>query len=84
MTKKGLIRLVAVIIAISMPLMTAISATAETEYNTTVKYESPDVNVLSGLGEEPLVHEIFVSGVVQQFCRGGSPADVVEVFRLAL
>lgn len=53
MTKKGLIRLVAVIIAISMPLMTAISAAAETEYSTDVKYESPNVNVLSGLGEEP-------------------------------
>ena len=53
MTNKGLIRLVAVIIAISMPLMTAISAVAETEYKTDVKYESPDINDLSGLGEEP-------------------------------
>lgn len=56
MTKRGFVRLMAILIAVAMPMLTVLSVSAETEaeaFSTEVKYTSPDVNELSGLGEEP-------------------------------
>ncbi|HHU84244.1 MAG TPA: hypothetical protein GXZ23_03625 [Clostridiales bacterium] len=58
MTKKVLVRLIAVVLAVAMPLVTGIVAFAgdgEGASGATkeTKYESPDINVLTGHGEEP-------------------------------
>ncbi len=55
MIKKHLIRLAAGALAIAMPIMTASMAYAETSepFDTTVKYASPNINDLTGLGQEP-------------------------------
>ena len=58
--KKIVIRILACILAIAMPLTAAVFAFAQTvddgskmPYSTDVRYESPDINKLTGLGEEP-------------------------------
>lgn len=59
MKKKIVIKLFACVLAIAMPLTTAILAFAQTgsgsteAYSTDIKYESPDINKLTGMGEEP-------------------------------
>lgn len=56
MTKRGIIRLIAILVAVAMPVLTMLSVTADAEqsaFSTETKYVSPDVNELSGLGEEP-------------------------------
>lgn len=56
MTKRGIIRLIAILVAVSMPMLTMLSVTADAEqsaFSTETKYVSPDVNELSGLGKEP-------------------------------
>lgn len=58
--KKIVIRILACVLAIAMPLTAAVFAFAQTvddgskmPYSTDVRYESPDINKLTGLGEEP-------------------------------
>lgn len=57
MKKKIVIRLLAIVLAVSMPIITAVFTFAEegsTEtYFSDTKYDSPDINDLTGLGEEP-------------------------------
>lgn len=56
MTKRGIIRLTAILAALAMPLLTMMSVRAEAErsaFSTETKYVSPDVNELSSLGKEP-------------------------------
>ena len=56
MTKRGIIRLTAILAALSMPLLTMMSVRAEAErsaFSTETKYVSPDINELSSLGKEP-------------------------------
>lgn len=59
MKKKIVIRLFACVLAIAMPLTTATIAFAQTSdsgaevYSTDIRYDSPDINKLTGLGEEP-------------------------------
>lgn len=56
MTKRGIIRLTAILAALAMPLLTMMSVRAEAErsaFSTETKYVSPDINELSGLGKEP-------------------------------
>ena len=56
MTKRGIIRLTAILAALAMPLLTMMSVTAEAErsaFSTETKYVSPDVNELSSMGKEP-------------------------------
>ena len=56
MTKRGIIRLTAILAALAMPLLTMMSVTAEAErsaFSTETKYVSPDINELSSLGQEP-------------------------------
>lgn len=56
MTKRGIIRLTAILAALAMPLLTMMSVTAEAErsaFSTETKYVSPDINELTSLGQEP-------------------------------
>lgn len=59
MKKKNVIRLLACVLAAAMPITAAMFAFAEPEaagaeaYSTDIGYESPDINKLTGLGEEP-------------------------------
>lgn len=59
MKKKNVIRLLACVLAAAMPITAAMFAFAEPEtvsaeaYSMDVRYESPDINKLTGLGEEP-------------------------------
>lgn len=56
MTKRGIIRLTAILAALAMPLLTMMSVRAEAErsaFSTKTKYVSPDINELSSLGKEP-------------------------------
>ncbi len=56
MTKRGIIRLTAILAALAMPLLTMMSVTAEAErsaFSTETKYVSPDINELSSMGKEP-------------------------------
>ena len=56
MTKRGIIRLTAILAALAMPLLTMMSVTVEAErsaFSTETKYVSPDVNELSSMGKEP-------------------------------
>lgn len=56
MTKRGIIRLTAILAALAMPLLTMMSVRAEAErsaFSTETKYVSPDINELSSLGKEP-------------------------------
>ncbi len=63
--KKKIIKLLAGVIAVAMPLTTIMFSVAqasdantpisgtETAYSTDVKYDSPDINELTGMGQEP-------------------------------
>ncbi len=56
MGRRKWIRLLAALTAIAMPAVTALTVFAESEpaaWSTQVKYVSPDINALSGMGEEP-------------------------------
>ena len=58
MTKKGVIRLAAVVLAILMPVLTVTAVFAQTETETgnqtkESKYASLDINSLTGMGQEP-------------------------------
>ena len=59
MTKKRIIRALAIVLALLMPVLTAVVAFAGVEQSvnsnaaTNSKYESPNVNSLTGHGEEP-------------------------------
>lgn len=59
MKKKTAIKVLALLLAAAMPLTTAIIAFAENgervaeAYSTGIRYKSPDINQLTGLGEEP-------------------------------
>lgn len=58
MTRKRSIRLIAIVLALLMPILTAATAWGSTEAAEDVsakqtKYESPDINELMGAGEEP-------------------------------
>ena len=64
--KKIVIRILACVLAIAMPLTAAVFAFAQTvddgskmPYSTDVRYESPDINTLMGVGSNP--EEISVS-----------------------
>lgn len=58
--KKVIIRLIAVVIAVLMPIVTATATNESAESGTmNIKYVSPDINTLTGHGEEP--EEISVS-----------------------
>ena len=63
MTKKRSIRWIALMLALLMPVVTALATTASAETETvssnSSKYESPDINSLMGAGEEP--EELSVS-----------------------
>ncbi len=64
MNKRKLARLLSLILAVLMPILTATVAFAETEgastnASATTKYESPDISSLTGDGEEP--EELSVS-----------------------
>lgn len=60
MKKKIVIKLFAFVLAIAMPLTTAMFVFAQTNnssateaYSSDIKYESPNINKLTGMGEEP-------------------------------
>ena len=59
MKKKIVIKLFACALAIAMPMTTAMFAFAQTDssgteaYSSDIEYESPDINKLTGMGEEP-------------------------------
>lgn len=56
MTKKGIIRLVTLALAVLMPVLTVTAVLAETESSAQVKetkYVSPGINKLTGMGQEP-------------------------------
>lgn len=58
MTRKGIIRLAAVVLAILMPVLTVTAVFAQTETETEnqtkkSKYASLDINSLTGMGQEP-------------------------------
>ena len=64
--KKIVIKLFACVLAVAMPLTTAVFAFAQTtvdgsvaQYSTDIMYDSPDINTLTGLGANP--EEISVS-----------------------
>lgn len=66
MKKKIVIKLFACVLAVAMPLTTAMFAFAQTTdsgridpYSTEIRYDSPDINALTGLGSNP--EEISVS-----------------------
>ena len=64
-TKRTVVRALAIVLAVLMPLLTTVVAFAEPETGSNImlfgqkKYESPDINELTGHGEEP--EEISVS-----------------------
>ena len=55
MTKKRSVMLIALVLALLMPVITALAtvASAETAEPMVTKYESPDINALMGAGQEP-------------------------------
>ena len=59
MKKKKVIKIFACVLAIAMPLTMAMFIFAQTSrngteaYSSDIKYESPDINKLTGMGEEP-------------------------------
>ena len=59
MKKKKVIKIFACVLAIAMPLTMAMFVFAQTSrngteaYSSDIKYESPDINKLTGMGEEP-------------------------------
>lgn len=59
MKKKNVIRMLSCVLAAAMPITAAMLVFAEPEaagaeaYSTDIRYESPDINKLTGLGEEP-------------------------------
>ena len=63
--KRTVVRIMAIVLAVLMPLLTTVVAFAEPESGSGItlfgqkKYESPDINALTGHGEEP--EEISVS-----------------------
>ncbi len=59
MTKRGLIRLVALVLAVIMPILTATAVLASGNTDSSTRYASPDINILMGAGQEP--EEISVS-----------------------
>jgi hypothetical protein len=59
MTKKGWIRLAALILALIMPILTATTVLADGNTDDSTRYASPDINALMGAGLEP--EEISVS-----------------------
>ena len=68
MTKRGVVRFVAIVFAVMMPLTSATlafgtsgEAVAKSGFSTETKYASPDINALTGDGEEP--GELSVSAV---------------------
>ena len=64
-TKRAIVRLLAIVLAVLMPLLTTVIAFAEPDAGSGAallgqkKYEDPDINALTGHGEEP--EEISVS-----------------------
>jgi len=66
MTKKGIIRLVTIVLAVLMPVLTVTAVFAQTETGTQSKeskYVSPDINSLTGMGQEP--EDLSVSAVAE-------------------
>lgn len=66
MTKKQCIRILAILLALLMPIVTVFTTTANAESTGTInniKYDSPDINSLMGAGEEP--EDISVSAGAQ-------------------
>jgi len=68
MNKRGIIRLIAIVLAVMMPIMmiqTCFAEDGETaeKAETSQKYLSPDINELTGHGEEP--EELSVSAAAQ-------------------
>ena len=63
MRRKSTIRLIALVLALLMPVLTAVAVlgtdTAQASAVTATRYGSPDINALMGAGEEP--EEISVS-----------------------
>lgn len=58
MTKKGVIRLVTIVLAVLMPVLTVTAVLAQTDTETSnqtkeSKYASLDINSLTGMGQEP-------------------------------
>lgn len=57
--KKKIVRMIAILIAITMPVLTVLAVTSEPQTNTLepwsteTKYDSPNINELTGIGQEP-------------------------------
>ena len=60
MTKKGAVRIAAIVLAVMMPITSATlafgapgEAEAKSGFSAETKYANPDINALTGHGEEP-------------------------------
>ena len=73
MTKKGVVRIAAIVLAVMMPLLSAtlalgVSGESGTEsgFTTETKYANPNINVLTGHGEEPEELSVLAAATYQE------------------